>query len=243
MVLNTDICPKILGILSQIYTLSTLRDDLTVLQHHPYQIVQTQRLENRKNSSYLAKREGAIATVYWDATGTIKAIFNMDISHEVLQAFQNSGVDVAQNVLAECERYVSNALGPASIYLARATWAAQLGSHWRNILRNHNGVATISILVELRPIWGSIHFLIPVLAVLESWFAQGGHTINIIESPDAREAGNAPGNQFIHEGSIIEERTLEDRSKSRFCDSPIQNSPIMFTVETFDSLLRPLITC
>ena len=240
MVLVTDIRPKILGILSQIYMLSTLPDDLTALQHHPYQ---TQRLENRKNSSYLAKREDAIATLYWDANGAIKAIFNMDINHQVLQAFPNSGVDVAQNVLAECERYMLNAPGPVSIYLTGATWAAQLGTHWRNILPNHNGVATISIVVVLHPIWSSIHYVISVLTVLESWFAQGGHTINLIWSPDAREAGNAPGNQFIHEGSIIEERTLEDRSKSRFCDSPIQNSPIMFTVGTFDSLLRPLITC
>lgn len=54
---------KILSILLQTYTLPTVQDDFTVLQHHPYEI---RRLENR-NPSDLAKRDAAIATLYWDS--------------------------------------------------------------------------------------------------------------------------------------------------------------------------------
>ena len=234
MVLSINDFPKLLGILCQVYTLPTLQDDLTVIQHHAYQI---QRLEN--DSSYLAKREGATATLYWDVNGAIKAIFNMDINNEVLQAFENSGVDLAQNVLAECERFMLNLQGQAFLYLNGAIWSAQLGSHWRNILRRPSGVATLSILIQLQPRWTGAGFVAMAVGLLHSWLTQGGNTVIEKFVTNARDAGNAPGDGR----SIIEERTLRARPKSRFCSSPIQNSPFLFTVGTLDSLLTPLITC
>ena len=242
------IFPKILSILSQNYALQTLRDDLTVLQHHSYQI---QELENRPDSSYLAKRDGAIATLYWDAGGAIKAIFNMAIDHEVAQAFQNSGVNLAQSVMAECERYILYAPGRAAVYILGATWTAQLGSHWRNILRSPHGVATVAFGVVLRPQWNTPGCRATMLEVLQQWFTQGGNSANVMQVQNARDVGNAPANQFIDGGSIIEERAIGDPSnskskskpKSRFCDSPIQNSPFVFTVGKLDSLLTSPITC
>lgn len=229
-----------LSILPQIYTLPTLRDDLTVLQHHPYQI---QRLENRTNSSYLAKREGAVATLYWDSSGPIKAIFNMDINSEVAQIFENSGVNLAQSVLAQCRQYMEGPFSPAFIYLAGAAWAAQLGRHWRNILQRPSGVTTIAILITLRPRWRTPSYLAVVVYELQKWSSQGGNSVIVRHVQNAQSAGNAPGNQFTDGSSIKEEQTVGDHSKTRFCRSPIQNSPFVFTVHALDSLLTPHITC
>ena len=229
-----------LCISSQVYTLPTLRDDLTVLQHHPYQI---QRLENSTDSSYLAQEGGAVATLYWDSSGAMKAIFNMDINSEVAQIFESSGVNLAQSVLAECRQYMEGPFSPAFIYLERAAWAAQLGRHWRNILHRPGGVTTIAILIVLGPRWSNPSYLGVVVHVLQEWFSQGRNSVIVRHVQNARDAGNVPGNQFTDGGSINEERTVGDHSNTRFCRSPIQNSPFLFTVHTFDSLLTPQITC
>lgn len=114
------IFPKILSILSQIYTLPTLQDDSTVLQHHPYQI---QRLE----TSYLAKRNGPIATVYWDASGAIKTIFNMDINIRIVQLLAWSGVSLAHSVLADCRQWMQNPFSPAFVILRRVSLGSTTG--------------------------------------------------------------------------------------------------------------------
>ena len=235
------IFPKILSISSQIYTLPALQDDLTALQHHPYQ---TQRLENSPSSSYLAKRDDdPVGTVFWDAHGVIKAIFNMDINSEIAQIFERSGTNIARNVMAECERYMLNAPGIVSVYLELSSWAAQLGTYWVKIRRRPKAVISIAIVIQLQAHWSAPVHIESVLEVLQQWFTQGGNAVLVEQVPSARDAGNAPGNQMVDERSIIEEQTLGDRSNSRFCDSPVQNSPFVFTAGTLDTLLKPLITC
>lgn len=119
---------KILSILLQTYTLPTVQDDFTVLQHHPYEI---RRLENR-NPSDLAKRDAAIATLYWDSMGVIKAIFNMDINSEVARIFENSGINLGLAVATECHRSINR--GATAYFLRGSAWTGQVGRFWRNSL-------------------------------------------------------------------------------------------------------------
>ena len=167
----------------------------------------------------------------------------MDINYEVAQVFENSGVRLAQSVLAECERYVLYAPGPAFVYVLRAAWTAQLGRRWSNILRSPGGITTVAILIVLRPQYSTPAEVAMVLEVLQQWLTQGGNEVNVVQVQNAQDAGNAPGNQLVDGVSITEERTFEDPSKSRFCDSPIQNSPFVFTVGTLDSLSTTPIKC
>ena len=68
--------PMILSILSQAYTLPPrLRDDLGVLQRHPYQF------QRFTDPSSLVKRQISVATLYWGQNGNIKAAFNVDINY------------------------------------------------------------------------------------------------------------------------------------------------------------------
>ena len=234
------IFPKIPGLLSQIYTLPTLRDDLTAVQHHPYQI---QRLEDRASSPSLVKRDGAIATLYWDPNGAIKAIFNMDINWEVAQILSMSGVSLAQSVLNDCYAFLHYPIGPAFFILAGARWTAQLGNQWRNILRRPHGVTTLAITIVLHPQLTNPAFLSVVLSALQQWFTQGGNYVNVVQVQNAQAAGNMPANRVGGRSSPIKERALGEPSSSRFCKSPIQNSPAMFTVGTLASLLTPPIRC
>ena len=228
--------PKILSLLSQIYTLPTLRDD----QHHPYQI---QRLEDRASSPYLVKRDGAIATLYWDASGAIKAIFNMDINYEVAEILSRSGVNLALSVLTDCHAFMDNRLSPAFFMLDGAKWRAQLGNQWRNILRRPHGVTTLAITIVLHPQMSTPEFLTVVLTTLQQWLTQGGNYVNVVQVQNAQDAGNALANQVGGRSSLIEERAFGEPGNSRFCKSPIQNSPAVFTVGTLASLLTPPITC
>ena len=232
--------PKIPSVLSQVHTLPALRDDLTALQHHPYQI---QKLEDRASSPYLVKRDGDLATLYWDASGVIKAILNMEINYEVARLLEMSGASLGQSVLSDCHAFLNNPVSPAYFILTRATWIAQLGRNWRNILRRPRGATTMAITVILRPELTTPAFLTVVLNLMQQWFTQGGDYVNVVQVQSARDAGNAPANQVGGRSSLIEERAFGEPSSSRFCKSPIQNSPAMFTVGTFASLLTSPITC
>lgn len=221
---------QILSTLSQTYTLRIPRDDIAVPQHN-------KRLESRTNSSYLAKREGSIATLYWDATGVVKAVFNMNISFEVVQAFQSSGANLARSVGAECVRYLHQS--DVSDFLSGAAWGTQLGSHWRNILQRPHGVSTVSILIVLDRLYSNPKYFSLVLRELDRWFSQGGNLVTTLQVENAMIAGNAEG-FLTEERPIVEEQSAGDY---QFCQSPIQNSPFTFTGGPLDGLLRPLIRC
>lgn len=163
-----------------------LQDDLTVLQLHHYQI---QRLENSPSSS--TRDDATIATLYWDAHGVIKAIFNMDINSVIAQIFDNNGLNIARNVMAECERYMLNVPEPVSTHLELAHWAAQLGTHWMKIRRRRKAVVTIAIIIQLQAHWSVPAFIERVLEALQQWFIQGGNAVLVEHVPNARDAGNA----------------------------------------------------
>ena len=229
------ISSKLLSILSQTYTLPTLQDDLTVLQHHPYQI---QRLE----TSHLAKRVDPIAIVYWDTNGVIRVIFNMELNLGLVQIFERSGTNMASSILSDCQRWMQNPSSPAGPLLVGAHWVAQLGQYWRHIFNQPHGLTTIGITISLQP--QHAMFVGVVLHILQQWLSNGGNYIAIVQVPDARFAGYMSGKQVIDGGSVIGEPASGDAGTSRFCKSPIQNSPAMFVRGAFDKLLRqPTITC
>ena len=134
--------PKILSILSQAYTLPPLRDHLAVLQHHPYQI------QKFTAPSSLAKRQDPVANLYWDRKGRIKAIFNLNISYTIVQILENLGMNLAQSVLTELERYAEH-FEPEPYFFREANWAAQLGLNWREIFQRPHGVVTIGVSVRM----------------------------------------------------------------------------------------------
>lgn len=186
---------EILSILCLTFTLSTLRDDFTALQHRRDQI---QRLENRYASDRVGQGS-TIATLYWDNFGEIKAVFNMGINPELVDILQRSGANLAQAVQAECQQWFQR--GAVSLFLTGARWGSQLGFHWRNILHRPSGVATVAITIELQARFSSPPDMVIVLGQLRKWFEQGGNSVLVLQVPRALTAGNTPGNS--REESII----------------------------------------
>ena len=227
--------PKILSILSQAYTLPPLRDHLAVLQHHPYQI------QKFTAPSSLAKRQYPVATLYWDTQGRIKAIFNMNINYLVVQVLENAGMNLAQSVLTELQRYAEYN-EPEVNFFRRATWAAQLGLNWMENFQRPHGVVTIGIYVRLASRRRTIRRTSLILGIMQQWFDQSGYGVWIQQVPTVEGIGQVGAN--LMEGrSITERETVGARSDSKFCNLRIQNWPFVFTPGKVDPLLAPLITC
>ena len=227
--------PKILSILSQAYTLPPLRDHLAVLQHHPYQI------QEFTAPSSLAKRQYPVATLYWDKQGRIKAIFNLDINHIVVQIMESAGMNLAQSVLAEFQRYMEYN-EPEADFLTRAVWGAQLGLNWRENFQLPHGVVTIGVAVRLPRGARWLRYTDIILRIMQQWFAQSGYYAMIQQVPRVEGVGQVGAN--LMEGrSITERETVGARSDSKFCNLRIQNWPLVFTPGKVDPLLAPLITC
>ena len=227
--------PKILSILSQVYTLPPLRDHITVLQHHPYQI------QKFTSPSSLAKRQIPVATLYWDGQGRIKAIFNLDINYIVVQILENAGVNLAQSVLTGLQRYVEY-LEPEANIFTHAIWAAQLGLNWRENFQRPHGVVTMGVNLRMAPGFRRYRHVFFVVDVIRQWLAQSGYAVWIQRVPRADIVGQMEAN--VMEGrSITERETIGARSDAKFCNLPIQNWPFMLTPGKVDLLLAPLITC
>ena len=226
---------KILSILSQAYTLPTLlRDDLAVLEHHPNQI------QKFTNPSYLAKRQDPVATLFWDRTGKIKAIFNVNIYYTGAEIFRYSGYSLAQSILTEFKEYVTHE--PENILLDGASFSSQIGREWTQMFREPHGVVTIGILVNLIQRKCSTRCINLVLAAMQRWFAQHGLMVINKRVESAAGAGNI-GQSLIEGHSITENHTVGARGDSKFCELLIQNWPFVFTPGDVDKLLPFLITC
>ena len=185
------------------------------------------------------QRDDFIATIFWDLTGTIKLIVNINLNPAGLDIFHRNGVSVALSMGADCYRYL---LFNAAQYAVGATWGAQLGVGWRNIFHTPNGVGTISVLIQsARPF---VHDLEArtVLGELRTWVAQIARTVHVVQVANAALAGNALGNPE-QENSIAEGPAFGDPSSSQFCKSPIQNSPLIFTGGKLDSLRKTVFRC
>lgn len=224
---------EILSILLPIFTLSTLRDDFTALQHHRDQI---QRLENRYSSDR-AWQGSTIATLYWDKFGEIKAVFNMGTKPQLVEIPQSSGANIVQAVEAECQRWFQP--GAVSLFLVGARWGAQLGYHWRNILHRPSSVATITITIQLQTRFTTPPDIAIVLGELRKCFEQGGNSVLVVQVPNALTAGNTTGNSR-EESIIAKGRALAD---APFCKAPIQNRPFTFLGGKLDGLLKEVIRC
>ena len=185
------------------------------------------------------QRDGLIATIFWDRTGVIKLVVNMSLNPGALEIFQREGTNMAINVAAECYRFM---LTNAAHYVVGATWGAQLGVDWRNVFQTPSGVATISVLIQLVGRLRNDFDAAAVLEVLRIWVAQNGIRVNVIQVADAVIAGNVVGNPE-QENSIAEAPAFGDPSSSRFCKSPIQNSPLIFTGGKVDGLGKTVFRC
>ena len=229
------IFPQILSVLSQAYTLPPpLRDDLAVLQHHPYQI------QEFTDPSYLAKREDPVATLFWDRYGNIKAIFNANIYYTGVDIFRYSGFSLAQSILTEFIEYVTHE--PESHMVVGALFSSQLGREWAQMIQEPHGVVTIGILITLSQPFSTTRCITLIMATMQRWFAQHGRTVINKRVENAVRAGNV-GENLIEGHSITEKQTVGSRSDSKFCELLIQNWPFVFTPGELDKLLPPLITC
>lgn len=225
----------LLNILSRAKTLPPIRGDLAILQHHPYPI------QRFTDPSYLAKRQVPVATLYYDIHGNIKAIFNLEITHMIVQILGNAGVDLGRSVLAEFQEYLENS-APVPTYFAGAFWAAQLGYNWRAILQRPNGDVTIGLLVRLDRTFRTVSRTRFVLDMMKQWFAQSGYIAITQLVQNAEEAGQEE--PISKEGSSITKRQIvKARSDSKFCKLSIQNWPFVFKPGKVDKLEAPFITC
>ena len=229
------IFPKIPSILSQAYTLSPLRDDRAVLQHHPYQIPRI------TYPLYLAKRQPPVASLYYDCRGgNVKAVFNLDINFIIAQILGHADVNLAQSIITDLRRFGEH--GPASYLVQRAAWHAQLGADWEIMLQRPHGVITVGILITLDIRFQSFRFVNQILDMLRAWFERGGYDAIAVRPPNAVLAGVVGAS--VREGrSITERQTVGARSDSKFCISPIQNWIFVVMPGNLDGLLPPLITC
>ena len=229
------IFPKILSILFQAYTLpSPPKDDLAVLQHHPYHI------EKSTDPSDLAKRQTTVATLYWDQKGNIKAIFNVNVYFIGADIFRYTGVSLAQSILAEFQEYMANE--PEDFMILGPTLASQIGREWRLMFQRPHGVVTIGILFRTRRLFRTLRSINLVLSSMQRWFARSGYPTIVAQVVNAALAGNV-GENLMERGSITENQTVGARDESKFCELLIQNWPFVFTPGKLDSLLAPLITC
>ena len=227
--------PKILIILFQAYMLSPpLRDDLAVLQHHPYQI------EKSTDPSDLAKRQASVATLYWDERGNIKAIFNVNVYYIGADIFRHAGFSLAQSILTEFQEYMANE--PEAYIIAWQHFASQIGHEWSLMIQRPHGVVTIGILLKTRARFHARRFIILVLSSMQRWFARSGYNAITERVENARLTGNV-GENLTERRAIIENQSVAARSDSKFCELLIQNWPFVFTPGKLDSLLAPLIIC
>ena len=226
---------KILSILFQAYTLPPpIRDDLAVLQHHPYQI------EKSTDPSDLAKRQTPVATLYWDGRGNIKAIFNVNVYYIGADIFRYAGVSLAQSILTGFQEYMANE--PEARMIAWPNLASQIGREWRLMFQRPHGAVTVGILVKTLSNYRRYHHMELVLASMQRWFARSGYIAIAHKVANAVLAGNV-GENLTDESSITENQTVGARSDSKFCELLIQNWPFVFTPGKLDSLLALLITC
>ena len=229
--------PKILSILSPAHTLPPLRDDLAVPQHHSYQIPRL------TDPSYLAKRQNPTATLFWDQRGRIKAVFKLSISSITASILEQQGINLAQSVLSELNRFAISGTVPVGNILQRAVWRAQLGENWQEVLQRSGGEVTIGILIIRYQSYRSRRCTSIVLSLLQTWFFQNGFASDIVPVINAALAGNVGPNDGIEERSITEKQTVEARTASKFCQAPIQNWPFVLAAGELDKLLIPLIAC
>ena len=227
--------PKILSILFQAcMPPPPVRDDLAVLQHHPYKI------EKSTDNSDLAKRQDPVATLYFDARGNIKAIFNVNVYYIGADIFRYAGVSLAQSILTEFQEYMANE--PEGSWIIGHRCASQIGREWRLMFQRPHGVVTVGIVVKLRSQYRSYRCVLRVLSSMQRWFARSGHIAITERVRDATLAGNV-GESLTERRSITENQTAGALSDSKFCELLIQNWPFVFAPGKLDSLLAPLITC
>lgn len=228
---------KLFSIFCQIYALSTLRDDFTLLQHHSSKI---SGLEDETNLS-LVRRHDEVqiqnrAILFWSRNGILKLEFNWDVNHYILRMAQYSAEWVVSSIITEMQNRLSQSVVRNDV--RSAVWEPKVDMNWARIVQAGVGAVTFGIIIVLPR--HDITVINRVVDAVTAYYECTGKRLDIRLVPNAYTAANDVSKP---KPKLKPKQKRSSIESSSTCLPPIQFWPLTFVDGELGSLEPTFYKC